>query len=192
MASAPLLNEMFSDITLSDPDEMMKVTNTGKIPLEWAGYRRVYILEPGKPVFIPFHVVVRYMGDPRSVYKKTESFVTPSGDRGVIPERRAELVRLSIWYGLYHDKIRFLPQCAPSVTVTTLTDRVLQFPINDPDSVAYGYNTMETQNIDVRTELDRVKSQLAALEQRQQALTSNLLADDGEAGEATPDTPPGM
>lgn len=188
MTTAPI----FSDLVLSDPDEMMKVTNTGKVALEWAGVRRVYVLEPKKPMFIPFHVVCRYMGDPRSQYKKTEGFITASGEKGVIPERRNELVRLSILYGLYHDKVKQLPTIAPKVSVFTLTDKELQFPINDPDSVSYGYTTSETQNIDVRTELDRVKQQLMDLETRQAALTSNLLADDAEAGEATADTPPGM
>jgi hypothetical protein len=46
--------------------------------------------------------------------------------------------------------------------------------------------------IDVRTELDRVRKQMAELESRQTALTHNMLADDPEAGEATPDSPPGL
>jgi hypothetical protein len=188
MTTAPLS----VDIILSDPDEMMKVTNTGRTPIEWMGVRRMYVLEPKKPVFVPFHVVCRYMGDPRSQYQKTETFRTPSGDRGVIPERRGELIRLSILYGLYHDKVKDLPKVAPKVTVMTLTDRELSFPITNPDGVQYSYDTNDQQNIDVRTELDRVKRQLEELEQRQHSLTANILADDVEAGEATADTPPGM
>ena len=94
-------------------------------------------------------------------------------------------------YGLYHDKLIELPNIAPKVSVYTLTDRELTFPINNQDSVSYGYNTIETQNIDIRTELERVKAQMAELENRQHALTSNMLADDAEAGEATADVPPG-
>jgi hypothetical protein len=187
---------MFSDITLSDPDEMMKVTNNGKVPLEWLGFKRAYVLEPRKPTFVPFHVVCKYMGDPRSV-RGTGSpsgvpFRTPSGDRGVVPDRRAELIRLAIFYGLYHNNLPQLPKIAPKVTVMTLTDRELEFPITHPDGISYGYDTDQTQNIDVRTELDRVKEQLAMLEQRQSALTSSLIADDAEAGEATEDAPPGL
>ena len=188
MATAP----MFSDIVLSDPDEMMKVTNIGKVPLEWAGVRRVYILQPGATTFVPFHVCCKYMGDPRSEFKKQTVFQTPSGERGVIPDRKGELIRLSVLYGLYHDKLIELPNIAPKVSVYTLTDRELTFPINNQDSVSYGYNTIETQNIDIRTELERVKAQMAELENRQHALTSNMLADDAEAGEATADVPPGM
>ena len=189
MATAP----MFSDLVLSDPDEMVKVTNVGKVTIEWAGVRRMYILEPHKETFIPFHVCCKYLGDPRSEYKKQTVYQTVSGERGVIPERRGELIRLSVFYGLYHDKIHLLPtKAAPKVTVFTLTDRELSFPISNPDSANYGYNTVETQNIDIRTELERVKQQMAELENRQHALTSNMLADDVEAGEATADEPPGM
>ena len=185
MATAP----MFSDIVLSDPDEMMKVTNNGKITVEWAGFRRMYYLEPGKPVFVPFWVCVKYMGDPRSVRGQAVPFRTPSGEKGVVPDRRAELVRLSIFYGLYHDKLAQLPSKAPKVTILTLTDRELEFPIDHPDGVSYSYDTDQTQNIDVRTELDRVKAQLAELSQRQEGLQSALIADDPDSGEATEDSP---
>ena len=188
MATAP----MFSDVVLSDPDEMMKVTNVGSVPLEWAGVRRVYVLEPKKTVFIPFHVCCKYLGDPRAEFKKQTVFQTPNGERGVVPERKGELIRLSVFYGLYHDKLNMLPKVAPKVSVYTLTDRELTFPISNPDSINYGYQTIETQNIDIRTELERVKQQMAELENRQHALTSNMMADDPEAGEATADTPPGM
>ena len=70
---------MFSDVSLSDPDELMRVTNNGKVSFEWKGVRRVYLLEPGKPVWVPLHVCIRYLGDPRSKFKSTETFVTPTG-----------------------------------------------------------------------------------------------------------------
>ena len=182
---------MFSDIELSDPDEMMKVTNTGKVRVEWDGFRRVYVLEPNKPQFIPFHVVCKYLGDPRSQYQKTETYNTPSGEKGVIPERKGELVRLGVLYGVYQLGLHDLPRLAPKVTVTTLTDRVLEFPIHNPDATSYSYASSDTSMIDVRTELDRVRRQMAELENRQAALTHNMLADDPEAGEAQVDSPPG-
>jgi hypothetical protein len=183
---------MYSDVSLSDPDELMRVTNNGKVSLDWKGVRRIYALEPGKPVWVPFHVCVRYLGDPRSKYKSTETFVTPTGDRGVIPERRGELVRLSINYGLYHAKIQDLPKVAPPVTVTTANEIAIEWPIFNPNSLQYQYDSPTTQNIDVRTELDRLRSQITQMEQRQSALISNSVADDPEAGEALVDTPPGM
>ena len=188
MATAP----MFSDIVLSDPDEMMKVTNTGKHAFEWKGFRRRYQLEPGKQTFVPFWVCVLYLGDPRSVRGQAVPFRTPSGDKGVVPDRRAELQRLAIHYGLYAANMANLPSKAPKVSVFTLNDRELEFPINNPDGVSYSYDTDQTQNIDVRTELDRVKAQLAELSQRQEGLQSALVADDPDAGEATEDTPLGM
>ena len=50
----------FGEVNLSDPDEMMKVTNNGKVALEWAGTnRRMYTLRPNVTEFVPFHVVCK-------------------------------------------------------------------------------------------------------------------------------------
>lgn len=179
---------MFSDLNLSDPDELMKVTNTGKVDIKWFGVRREYIMSPNKATPVPFHVCVRYLGDPRSQLRKSESFRTPDGSMGVIPERRGELVRLSVMYGLYHDKIKTLPKVAPKVHVTTFNDVALEWPIFNPESVSYLYNTTETTNIDIRTELDRTRSQMAQMEQRIAALTNNMIADDEDGGEAPDDS----
>lgn len=184
--TAPLL---FSDLDLSDPDEQVKVTNTGKTIITWLGIRRKYALAPRKATFVPLHIVIRYMGDPRSEYKKVVSYVTPSGDRGVIPERRGELIRLSVLYGLYHGKIRDLPKMAPKVTVTTLNDIAIEFPINNPEGISYPYQTDEATNIDVRTELDKLKAQMRALSERGIAIEEHLDEDGDEAGD---DTAPGM
>jgi hypothetical protein len=182
----------FVDLDLSDPDEQMKVTNTGKSPVEWTGNRRLYLINPGKSEFIPFHVIVRYLGDPRSEYRKQETYKTPDGKLGVIPEKRGELIRLSILYGLYHGRIPELPKTAPRVTVTTLNDVEIHFPIFNPQSPRYQYQTTDSRNIDVRTELERLQSQISQMEARQSALIDNALADDPDGGEAPEDTPPGL
>jgi hypothetical protein len=182
----------FSDITLSDPDEMMKVTNNQKTPLTWLGFRREYTIQPGQQAFVPFWVCCLYLGDPRSVRGQAVPFRTPSGDKGVVPDRRAELVRLSIHYGLYHNNLAQLPNKAPRVTVLTLTDREIQFPIDHPDGVTYSYDTDQTQNIDVKTELDRTRQMAMDMQRRIEQLESAQAADDPEAGEATEDTPLGM
>lgn len=190
MAIAP--SPIFSDLTLSDPDEMMKVTNTGKVKIRWKGVRRIFEVAPQKTEFIPFFVCVRYLGDPRSVRKRTETFQTPNGDKGVIPERGTELSRLSIFYGLYQAKIRDLPKHAPKVHVTTLLDHEVSFPIFNADSVSYGYDTSQTPMTDVRTELERMQAQMAQMEQQYRVLQDASLADDPEAGEATADGPSGL
>lgn len=181
----------FSELDLSDPDEQMKVTNNSSKPIEWTGIRRIYLIGPKNTEYIPFHVIVRYMGDPRSDYRKTEMFLTPSGERGVIPERRAELIRLSILYGLYHGKINDLPKHAPKVTVTTLNDQVIEFPINKPRGTVYAYQTSQQSNIDARTEFDRMQKRMNEMEERQRQLLDNMKADDPDGGEASDDVPPG-
>jgi hypothetical protein len=184
---------MFSDLNLSDPEEMMKVTNNGTKNVRWIGVgRREYVIEPAKSMFIPFHIIVRYLGDPRSDFKKTETFQTPSGDMGVIPERRGELIRLSILYGLYHGNIPQLPKKAPKVTVTTLNDVEIDFPIFNPQGKTYKYTTLDSKNIDVRTELERLQNQIASLESKQTNLINSGAADDPDAGEAPEDSAPGM
>ena len=182
----------FSEVDLSDPDEQMKVTNNGTSELEWVGVRRIYSIKPKESAHIPFHVIVRYLGDPRSDYKKQENFVTPSGARGVIPEKRGELIRLSIVYGLYHGRIKDLPKVAPKVTVSTLNDVVLEFPINKPQGTVYSYQTSEQSNIDARTEFERLQARQKELENRMAALVDNMAADDPDGGEAPADGHPGM
>lgn len=184
---------MFTDLNLSDPDEQMKVTNNGSKDVVWVGVgRRHYTIKPKETEFIPFHIICRYLGDPRSDFKKTETFQTPNGDMGVIPERRGELIRLSVVYGLYHGKIPQLPKVAPKVTVSTLNDVVIDFPIFNPQGKTYNYTTLDSKNIDVRTELERLQSQIASLEGRQTSLIDAAAADDPDAGEAPEDSAPGM
>jgi hypothetical protein len=180
----------YSDLNLSDPDEIMKVTNNGRATVEWMGTRRQYVIAPKATTMIPFHVVVKYLGDPRSDYKKTETFKTPNGEMGVIPERNGELRRLSVNYGLYQGAIKNLPKVAPKVTVLTLNDIELQFPIYNPKNPTYKYDTLDNRNIDVRTELERLQSQIAALEGRQEALSNSVV--DPDSGEAPEDGPPGV
>ena len=179
----------YSDLNLSDPDEIMKVTNNGRTIIEWWGTRRQYLIGPKETKMVPFHVVCKYMGDPRSDFKKTETFKTPNGEMGVIPAREAELRRLSVFYGVYQGRIKDLPKVAPKITVMTLNDVTLDFPISNQKSKTYKYDTLENRNIDVRTELERLQKQISDLEGRQTVLQSSDI--DPESGEAPEDGPPG-
>lgn len=182
----------FSPIDLSDPDEMMQVTNTSTKDISWYGVRRLYHI-PGKgTAMLPFHIIVRYLGDPRSDYRKTETFTTPSGDRGVIPERRGELIRLSVMYGLYHGKIAELPKKAPKVVVTRLSGEEIQFPIFDPSGKTYAYQTPQQGIVDARTEFERIQKKIMELEQRQNSLMEHAVNDDEESAEAPEDAHPGV
>lgn len=182
----------FSDLDLSDPDEQMKVTNNSTKDIEWYGVKRLYTIPAHGMEFVPFHVIVRYLGDPRSDYRKTETFVTPSGDRGVIPERRGELIRLSVLYGLYHGKINDLPKKAPKVTVTTLNDAKIDFPIFHPRGTVYAYQTNAQGIIDARTEFERIQKKISELEARQNSLLEHAEDADIDADEAPEDSHPGV
>jgi hypothetical protein len=181
----------FSELDLSDPDEQMNVTNNGSTPLEWDGVRRTYLIQPKETKPIPLHVIIRYLGDPRSDYRKTETFITPSGDRGVIPEKRGELIRLSVMYGLYHGKIADLPKKAPKVTVMTLNNQAIEFPIFKPQGTVYAYQTSQQGIIDARTEFDRLTKRINEMEARQSALMEHAANDDPDSDEAPEDRPIG-
>lgn len=183
----------FSDLDLSDPDEQMKVTNNSRADLKWRGVRdQNYLIKPDGTAFVPFHIIVRYLGDPRSEFKKSESFVTPRGDKGVIPERSSELRRLSILYGIYQGKINELPKIAPKVTVTTFNDIKIDFPIFDPQGTSYRYQTPENRMVDPRQEFERLQEQINRLERQQLAIQDAQAADDPEGGEAPEDSHPGL
>jgi hypothetical protein len=182
----------FEETDLSDPDEQMYVTNNGNTTLEWDGVRRTYLIEPHTTVPIPFHVIVRYLGDPRSEYRKTETFKTPDGKLGVIPERRGELFRLSVMYGLYHSGVKQLPKKAPKVTVTTFNQIPINFPIFNPDGPVYAYQTNETAMIDARTEIERINKKMRDMEQRHSELLSHIAGDDPESEDAPEDSHPGV
>lgn len=188
VTTAPLTS--FSELDLSDPDEQMRVTNNSSKEIEWTGVRRTYLIEPNSSAIIPFHVIVRYLGDPRSDYRKTEMFKTPSGELGVIPERRGELIRLSVMYGLYHGKINELPKKAPKVTVMTLNDQVIDFPIFHPNGPVYAYQTNEQTMIDARTEIEKLRKHQMETDQRIRRLMEN--SEDTESGEAPEDSHPGV
>jgi hypothetical protein len=182
----------YEETDLSDPDEQMYVTNNGNSTIEWDGLQRTYLLKPSEPTPIPFHVIVRYLGDPRSEYRKTETFKTPDGKMGVIPERRGELIRLSVMYGLYHGKIDQLPKKAPKVTVTTFNQIPINFPIYNPHGPVYAYQTNETAMIDARTEIERLTKKQRETDQRINELLSHITGDSGDTEDAPEDSHPGV
>lgn len=185
VSTAPSLT--YSELDLSDPDEQMKVTNNSTTDLEWEGVRRIYTIKAKGTEFIPFHVIVRYLGDPRSEYRKSELFITPSGEKGVIPERRGELIRLSVMYGLYHGKIPDLPKKAPKVTVTTLNDQAIDFPIFHPNGTSYAYQTNKQGMIDTRTEIEKLRKKQMESDERMSKLMERLGEEDGDGEEAPED-----
>jgi hypothetical protein len=98
-------------LVLDDPDEMMQVTNLGKVDLHWSvggpkSGRTYHIAANAKPVLVPFHVLCLFLGDPRSSSRRTVSY-QPKGqqNRGVIPPRELELQRIACFYGVYEENI---------------------------------------------------------------------------------------
>ena len=182
----------FGEVNLSDPNEMMKVTNNGKVALEWAGSnRRIYTLPINATEFVPFHVVCKYMGDPRAIKGTPQAYITPEKERGLIPPLGDELRRLTVFYGIYQSETRNLPKHAPKVTITTLSDIPIQFPIQGSDFTRpAGFTAKDERMTDVRSELIRLQNQIDNLSTHKEELARYGDAIDLEAGDPMIDSPP--
>jgi hypothetical protein len=64
----------------------------------WNKYE--YVIQPGYKKIVPFEVVCLYYGDPRSVAGRSVPYRDSRG-AGVVPDRRAEVMRLAVRYGVY-------------------------------------------------------------------------------------------
>lgn len=201
------------DLTFNDLSERLWVSNLSSRPITWAYAKQEWMLPAkGKQQAVPLEVCIKYLGDPRSAWGVTNQFTIPGQNRpGVVPERYAELRRLSIHYGIYEglltkiDKVKFneIPRdrndpernlfpnenphdtIVPKIKVTTLDGQEIRFPIYEPEASPYRYDTDVTGMTDVRTELEKL--------QRQQQMNADriesLLAakDEGEG-----DVPPAL
>src|ERR1700722_15751019 len=110
MLSPPVINTDDNFLVTNGWTEPEAFTNPNSVPttqvlepramvLRWN--RREYIIEPGETKQVPFDVVRVHFGDPRSMVGQEQRFPGDEGRIGIIPKRGAQIVRLSIVYGLY-------------------------------------------------------------------------------------------
>ena len=203
------------DIAFNDMTEQLWVSNDSKREVRWVYGNREWLLLPKhKPYPNPLQVCIKYLGDPRSAIGVTNQFVIPGEQRpGVVPERYAELRRLSILYGVYEGLITklhtvtfgqlpkdrgdtrdYFPEyganetVVPKLTVTTLDNRALHFPVYEPDASPYRYDTEITGMTDVRTELEKLQRNQAIQQERIDALLAAPQEDDGDVPGAVMDS----
>lgn len=201
--------QVFSDpdLTFNDLSERLWVSNLSNREVRWAYAKQEWVLPvKGKQMAVPLEVCVKYLGDPRSAWGVTNQFTIPGQNRpGVVPERYAELRRLSILYGIYEglltkiDRVKFsdIPRdrndpdrnlfpdqkpsdtVVPKINVTTLDGQEIRFPIYEPEASPYRYDTEVTGMTDVRTELEKLQRQQQISADRIEALLR--AKDEGDA-----------
>lgn len=209
------------DISFDDLDERLWVSTQSKRTVVWEGFKREWVFKPGaKPIDVPLGIVIKYLGDPRSMHGVTNQFNDKTtGKVGVVPERYAELRRLSVLYGVYEGniarmhtiKFKDLPRdihpgggrddrdlfphildknetVVPKMTVMTIHDHPVKFPIYEPDASPYRYDTAVGGNSDMVAEMEKIKRQYADLAARIEAGEARLDHDDADIPPASEDS----
>lgn len=135
-------------------------------------YDRVaYECPAGAEVLVPWAVIALYFGDPRSKHGIIAE-ATDSRGTHIVPARGDELLRLSVFYGVYEHEVDVLSQVIPDVTITTLDGIEIIPPCFDPDgNQSYGYNVNLEKSGDVVTIIASMQAQIDALKARADRLT---------------------
>ena len=128
--------------------------------------RIAYDVEPGQRVIVPWAVIALYFGDPRSRHGQV---VEATDSRGVhyVPARGDELLRLSVFYGVYENGVGYLAEVVPDVRITTLEGMEIIPPCFDPDGdFTYGFQRNMQKSGDVATLIDQMEKQQAHLQEQ--------------------------
>jgi hypothetical protein len=184
-------------------DDTVALTNESTEELRLAYHGRHFRIAPGSTATVPFGLVIKDFGDPRSGPTK-RTYIDDQGTKGQIPSRDYELTRLAGLYGLetYNEKLKAeaeekkkpppegapLDAVAPKVTIKTALGEEILTPVHDPK----GDNAIQTvTNLDspssVAAEVARLAQQLDALKERQDAMANLPNPDSGQ--EVTEDGP---
>lgn len=148
-----------------------------------------YTVQRGKKVWVPFWAAVNSFGDPRSGPAVTVIREPGSGATlGWIPDRRSEVARLRILYGLHADNAQTFDDISiPRVKVTDVNDEPVLMVVHDPtgDTVTQASETVD----DRRALLDMLERQQEQINQLRRDLgVEDEIAKEDElpADDATP------
>lgn len=137
----------------------------GRTPL--MRYDRIaYDVAPGERVIVPWAVIALYFGDPRSRHGQV---VEATDSRGIhyVPARGDELLRLSVFYGVYEQGVELLAEVVPDVRITTLDGVEVIPPCFDPDGeFVYGFQRNMQKSGDVATLIEQMEAQQAHLQEQ--------------------------
>lgn len=159
---------------------------TGDNKTDLLRYNRVvYRCEPGEKVIVPWPVIALYFGDPRSQMDKIVEAEDSQGKHRV-PSRGSELLRLSVYYGVYEQGVDVISQVVPNVRITNLAGVEIVPPCFDPDcEYTYGFQKSVQNTGDVATLITNLQEQIDALKVAQHSM--QLHGDnDGQIPEDNP------
>jgi hypothetical protein len=181
---------------------------TNTIVFGWA--KREYAIAPGKKRLVPFDVVTLCYGDPRSRVGQILSYSDSTGS-GQIPDRNAEVQRLSVRYGVYEQGMedikhwfevenrKLIEDDKPPMNdaiwhtkVTTETGEEVMTPLFDHSGTSsnYGYSEATQRSDDVATMLENLRSRIDYLEAQKDSLDELGGENDDEGVEFdNPDIP---
>jgi hypothetical protein len=157
----------------------------GRTPL--LRYARIpYPCGPHEKVIVPFDIISLLFGDPRSRNGMIQKFQDSKGT-GMIQSREAELMRISVFWGVYEDGVGNLANVVPDITISTLEGQEIVPACFDPyGEYSYGFDkdTSQTQQGAAAT-IATMQDQIDLL-QRQM----NALAEQGDNDEEIPEDLP--
>jgi hypothetical protein len=144
-------------------------TGDGRTPLlRWD--RIAYECSPGEEVVVPWPVIALYFGDPRSKHGIVGE-ATDSRGTHTVPARGDELLRLSVFYGVYEHNVDILSARIPDVTIMTLDGKEIIPPCFDPDAeYIYGYERNFQKSGDVATLIENLQDQIDSLKTQQEKM----------------------
>jgi hypothetical protein len=178
-----------------------KLVEPSPITMSWN--RKEYVVEPGATLQVPFDAMRLKFGDPRAMVGQVQRFPGPDGRNGIIPTREAEVIRLSIAWGLYQQGAHLLPfyPHIRHVKITTIPmgdtpAMVLWTPANDPKGTQamYGHPEVEPNRADFLAIMESMEAKQARqdreLEILRQAVATGKQPDDIVLEEEEPESKP--
>lgn len=156
MPTAPAsLEEYIDEAGQIDVYSVVTITNNGSDTFKQDYANRRYTIEPGASRGVPYHGMVLWCGDPRSMDVPND------------PKRRFrtdEFKRLRIFYGVYDDMTQWEARI-PKLGVESLTGQVITTVLEDPDGLQTKPNITGEQD-----RLDFLSKELKATQERLSAL----------------------
>jgi hypothetical protein len=168
-----------------DVEDIVQVKNIGSQTWRVSWDSKQYKVEPGKTGFIPMHLIIAELGDPRS--SEGAGVVTnASGRMSTIPNRSSEVARLCQLYGAYDDIPR-LQRNAPKLELYDQEGERFFSVIEDTEgnSIMSAAPVEQDERSALYTHIAKLTARLDALEN---AGPGKLIPSDEETDETDTDS----
>ena len=177
--------------------DLVVLTNNGVEPLTFRWDGKTYGAPPGASVHLPFDVVRKEFGDPRSGAADRVVFSEDGRERIMVPSRDKEVARLSHLYGVgvraqIEGRPMTLADVVPDVSVTTVDGTAVPTVAADPTgdvplTLSINLDSPEA----VAAQVAQMQKDLDAQRARLTALIDQAEGGSGEPGDDTKVDGPG-